>query len=152
MVRRFILQVCSVLYTICSLETLANTGVPWRWPSCSHRQGLRYWQPGRRWFSSQSATRARSLARSRPRPRQYTGVALPNLAASLAPLINTVDKRKLSCRFEYQLAAGVRVATAAVARAGKVLLAGAVAPTQLWDTQPGTLRRVVDSFQLTFPN
>lgn len=56
------------------------------------------------------------------------------------------------CRYEYQLPTGYHVVTAAAGRAGKVLLAGGFAKEGEWKARPEELKRVIDSFQLAFPN
>jgi len=55
-------------------------------------------------------------------------------------------------RYEYRLPTGYHVATAAAGRAGKVLLAGGFAKEAEWKAHPQELRRVINSFQLAFPN
>lgn len=57
----------------------------------------------------------------------------------------------LLCRFEYLLPSGKRISTAAVARAGKVLLAGSIATSEQWSSQAEALRRSIKSFRLSFP-
>ena len=56
------------------------------------------------------------------------------------------------CRFEYRLPSGVHVTSAAVGRAGKVLLIGGTSSDANWRKDPDMLKRMIRSFQLTFPN
>ena len=56
------------------------------------------------------------------------------------------------CRYEYQIPTGYHAATAAAGRAGKVLLAGGLTKEEEWKARPQELKRVINSFQLAFPN